>query len=403
MNKLSVRNVAVAGKRVLVRVDLNVPLRDGQVSDDTRIEAALPTIRLLLEGGARVVLMSHLGRPKGEPKPELTLKPVAARLGELLGVPVTMAPDSVGAEVEAMSEALEPGSIMLLENLRYHAGETQNDPEYAAALARLGDVFVNDAFGTAHRAHASTVGVAECLPPAACGLLMEREIEVLGKLLAAPARPFVAILGGAKISGKIDVIQSLLPQVESLLIGGGMMFTFLRAMGLEIGRSLVEEDRVEMARSILKESGEKLVLPVDCRVVTSINGSNETPVEVMVDQIPADKMGVDIGRATMELFEQRLTGAETLFWNGPMGIFEIPAYAAGTREVARMVSEATGLGAKTVIGGGDSVAAIKAAGRGEQVSHLSTGGGATLEFVEGKVLPGVAVLAEGNRVGSQAH
>jgi phosphoglycerate kinase len=393
VDKLSVRNLPVEGKRVLTRVDFNVPLDAGRVADDTRIQAALPTIRLLKEKGARVILMSHLGRPKGERKPELTLAPVAARLGELLGESVLMAPDAIGDEVEALATKLEPGQVMLLENVRYHAGETKNAPEFVAALARVGEAYVNDAFGTAHRAHASTVGVAEKLPPAACGLLMERELEVLGELLAAPARPFVAILGGAKISGKIDVIESLLPQVDALLVGGGMMFTFLEAMGLEIGTSLVEQDRVEMAKSLLAKAGEKLVLPVDTRVVASMDDVAGEPTCVAVDAIPAGTMGIDIGPATVTLFEERLGSPGTVFWNGPLGVFEVPAFAAGTLEVARMVAEATARGAKTVIGGGDSVSAIKKAGREAQVSHLSTGGGATLEFLEGKELPGVAVLA----------
>ncbi|MGD8396548.1 MAG: phosphoglycerate kinase [Candidatus Eiseniibacteriota bacterium] len=393
MKKLSVRSLEVEGKRVLTRVDLNVPLADGGVADDTRIQAVLPTVRLLRDRGARVVLMSHLGRPKGERRPELSLAPVAAHLGLLLGEGVGIAPDSIGDEVEHMTRALEPGEVLLLENLRFHPGEEKNDDSHAQALARMGDAYVNDAFGSAHRAHASTVGVAKLLGPAACGLLMERELDALGAIMSDPAHPFVAILGGAKISGKIDVIENLLPRVDSLLIGGGMMFTFLRAMGLSVGKSLVETDRIEMASSLLASAGEKIILPVDCRVAHSIDAAEE-PDEIMADEIPDDMAGVDIGAATIELFAGHLAEARTIFWNGPLGVFEVDAYAQGTLEVARLVGVATGRGATSVIGGGDSVAAIKRSGHADDVTHLSTGGGATLEFIEGKELPGVAVLAE---------
>jgi len=382
------------GKRVLVRVDFNVPIRGGQIGDETRIVAALPTIRYLLQKRARVILMSHLGRPKGGPDPAASLKPVATRLERLLRMPVTFAPDCVGAEAERLAHSLGDGQVLMLENLRFHPEEEANDPRFAAKLAALGEAYVNDAFGTAHRAHASTAGVPAILHPAVAGFLMQKEIQYLGRALDQPARPFIAILGGAKISGKIDVIGALMPKVDRLLVGGAMMFTFLRAQGLATGRSLVEEDRVEMARSVLAEAVKRnvqLVLPSDCLVSTTTDGSASSRV-TSCSSIGEDEIGVDIGPASVRDFTERLRDARTILWNGPMGIFEVPAFANGTIEVARAVAAAGSRGAVTVAGGGDSAAAIESAGLTEQFSHVSTGGGASLEFLEGRVLPGIAAL-----------
>jgi phosphoglycerate kinase len=392
--KRTVRDLSPAGQRVLVRVDFNVPLQGGEVADDTRIVAALPTIRYLLEKGARVVLMSHLGRPEGKPNPKYTLRPVAARLERLLRQPVDFAGDCVGEEAEAKASSLAPGGVLLLENLRFHPEEEHNDDGFARRLARLGDCFVNDAFGTAHRAHASTEAVAKILKPAVAGFLMQRELDYLGRALDQPERPFVAILGGAKISGKIDVIRALLGKVDRLMIGGAMMFTFLRAQGRPTGRSLVEEACVAMAREVLEHapgSGVELVLPVDC--LASIAADGGAPAHATrLEDLGAEEMGVDIGPETVRHFSERLRDARTVLWNGPMGVFEVAAFAGGTRAVAQALAEITGRGAVTVIGGGDSVAAVQQAGLAERVTHLSTGGGASLEFLEGRVLPGVAAL-----------
>lgn len=391
--KQTLRNIKPAGRRVLMRVDFNVPLKDGEVSDDTRIVAAMPSIRYLLQAGARVILMSHLGRPKGQARPEFSLRPVAKRLERLLRQPVAFADDCVGAEAARKAEALADGDVLLLENLRFHAEEEANDPEFAKHLAALGEIYVNDAFGTAHRAHASTKGVTEYLEPAVAGFLMEKELQYLGAALAEPKRPFVAILGGAKISGKIDVLRALLEKVDKLLIGGAMMFTFNRARGLETGASLVEEDRVEMARELLEEAGKRnveLILPVDCIISTATDGS--APARpIAVHELGNDDIGVDIGPASIAEFARALRGAKTIVWNGPMGIFEVQAFSAGTLGVAKAVAET---GAVSIVGGGDSVAAVQQAGLAEQFSHLSTGGGASLEFLEGKVLPGIAALDE---------
>jgi len=392
--KKTVKDLAPAGRRVLVRVDFNVPLKDGEVSDDTRIVAAMPTIRYLLEKRARVILMSHLGRPKGGPEAKYSLKPVATRLERLLRQPVAFAADCVGAEAESKAKALGDGQVLLLENLRFHAEEEENDPAFAQRLASLGELYVNDAFGTAHRAHASTEGVTRFVKPAVAGFLMQKELEYLGKALDHPARPFVAVLGGSKISGKIDVITALLGKVDRLLIGGAMMFTFLKAQGMPTGRSLVEEDRVELAKSVLEQAktkGVELVLPVDCLATTAADGSAPSH-PVAVGGLKADEMGVDIGPESVKLFESRVRGAKTVLWNGPMGIFEVPAFATGTFAMAKALADATTLGAVTVVGGGDSAAAVQEAGLAEQLSHISTGGGASLEFLEGKVLPGVAAL-----------
>jgi phosphoglycerate kinase len=397
--KKSVRDLEPAGRRALVRVDFNVPLKEGEVSDDTRIVASLPTIRLLLERRARVILMSHLGRPKGGPDPKQSLRPVARRLEKLLGRPVAFATDCVGAEAEAAARALRDGEVLLLENLRFHPEEEANDATFARSLAALGELYVNDAFGTAHRAHASTEGVAHLLHPAVAGLLMERELEYLGRALDRPSRPFVAVLGGAKISGKIDVLRALLERVDGLLIGGAMMFTFLRALGKSTGRSLVEEDRVPLARELLARAAEKgvdLALPVDCVVSRATDGSAPSH-PVAVDELAADDIGVDIGPATAERYAAKLRDAKTVLWNGPMGIFEVPAFAAGTLAIARVLADATGRGATTVVGGGDSVAAVQQSGLGARFTHLSTGGGASLEFLEGKTLPGVAALDDAER------
>ncbi len=397
MNKLSILDIDLSGKRALTRVDFNVPLDDQQrITDDTRIEASLPTIRALIDAGAKVILMSHLGRPKGKPNPEFSLRPVAARLGELLDRPVGFAPDCVGEETAALVSAMKPGDVLLLENLRFHAEEEANDEKFAASLALLGDVYVNDAFGSAHRAHASTEGVTHHLAPSVAGLLMQKEIDYLGRAVGNPARPYTAILGGAKISGKIDVIQNLLEKVDTLLVGGGMMFTFLKAKGLEIGSSLLEEDKLELAGRILADAeakNKRLLLPVDTVVGREFSNDTETRT-VSVDAIPADMMGLDIGPETVALFSHQILESRTVVWNGPMGVFEMPAFAAGTMNIAHAMVEATRLGAVTVIGGGDSAAAIAQAGLENEVSHVSTGGGASLELLEGKVLPGVAALTD---------
>ena len=389
MNKRSVRDLDVRDKRVLVRVDFNVPVQDGEVTDDTRIRRALPTIRHLLEEGARPILISHLGRPKGEPDPKYAMDPVAARLQELLGEPVKKLDAAVGPEVEEALEDWDGRGVVLLENSRFYPGETSNDPEFAGQLAALADLYVNDAFGAAHRAHATTVGVAERLP-AAAGLLMEEEIDYLDKVLKDPERPFVAILGGAKVSDKLGVIESLLATADSLLIGGAMCFTFFKAQGYEIGNSLVEDDYLEEAKRLMEEAGDRLVLPVDVVVAEAMEEDAESET-VPVDGIPAGKMGLDIGQKTVDLFSEHISGASTIFWNGPMGVFEIDAFAKGTEGVARTVAES---GVTSVVGGGDSVAAVNTLGLEDRMSHISTGGGASLEYVEGKELPGIAVLPD---------
>jgi phosphoglycerate kinase len=401
MNKLTLNDLpqsALQGRRVLVRVDYNVPLdADGAITDDTRITATLPTLHRLIDGGARVVLLSHFGRPKGKVVPEMSLRPCAARLGELLGRAVAFFEHTVGPEAVAATRALADGDVLLLENTRFLPGEEKNDPDLARQMAELGEVFVNDAFGAAHRAHASTAGVAEVMKaagkPVVAGLLMAKELEYLGGALEHPRRPFVAILGGAKISGKIDVITALLPRVDRLLIGGAMANTFFRAMGLQTGTSLVEEDRVEMARGLLQSSGDKLALPVDCIVTDRLEAGAERRA-VPRDAIPADRLVADIGPETIARYRADLSTAQTVLWNGPMGVFEVPEFADGTRGVAEAVAAATDAGATTIVGGGDSAAAVSELGLESRMSHVSTGGGASLEFLEGKELPGVAVLDE---------
>jgi phosphoglycerate kinase len=390
MDKKTVRDVDVKGKRVLVRVDFNVPLKDGVVADDRRIRAALPTIQYLLDQGAAVVLMSHLGRPKGEPKPEFRMDSVADRLSQLLGQRVIKLDDCVGPEVESAVQPAKPGDVILLENTRFKPGETKNDPVLAEGLAALGEVYVNDAFGTAHRAHASTAGVAQHLP-AVAGFLMEKELNYLGRALAAPERPFLAILGGAKISDKIGVIQNLLAQVDGLLIGGGMANTFFKAQGFSVGDSLVEDEALDTARDLLDTASDRLVLPVDCVVADRFDADADAKV-VPVDQVPDGWRILDIGPASVAHFSNRLAAAKTLVWNGPMGVFEFPRFAEGTFAVARALA---GLkDATTIIGGGDSAAAVEDSGLADKMSHISTGGGASLEFLEGKELPGVAALMD---------
>ena len=391
--------ISVEGRRVFVRVDMNVPLdHEGKVGDDSRIVASLPTLRYLIEKGARLVVASHLGRPKGKPDPKQSLRPVRDALERYLRRKVAFADSAVGPEAEAASRALANGDVLLLENLRFDPGEEKNDPAYARALASLGDAYVNDAFGAAHRAHASTEGITAFLPDCAAGFLLEQELKALGRLLESPERPYVAILGGAKISGKIDVLTNLLPRVDRIVIGGGMMFTFLAAKGIEVGRSLVEKDRVETARKLLDDpaASGKLLLPTDCRVASSVTGEDPGRV-VLVGSIPPDQAGVDIGPASIAAIEDALSEARTIFWNGPMGIFEVPAYAEGTLGVAQAVAQATRRGAFTVVGGGDSLAAAHQAGVASRISHLSTGGGASLEFLEGKTLPGVLALERAAR------
>jgi len=388
MAKLSIRDLDLKGKRVFIRVDFNVPLAPGgqEITSDKRIKASLPTIKYALEQGAGLVLASHLGRPKGKPNPEMSLKPVAARLSELLGKPVKMAPDCIGPEVEAMKPA--PGEILLLENLRFHPEEEKNDPEFSRKLAALCDVYVNDAFGTAHRAHASTVGIIQYVPQAAAGLLMDKELEYLGKATTNPARPCVAILGGAKVSDKIEVIQNLMKFVDRLLIGGAMAYTFLKAKGEPTGKSLVEEDKVDLAKQLLASAGGKLMLPCDHVVAAELKEGAEHEV---VTVIPEGKMGLDIGPATVAAYSEVIAQAKTIIWNGPMGVFEKPPFDAGTVALAKAVAAS---GAISVVGGGDSEKAIKNAGVADKISHISTGGGASLEFLSGIQLPGVAALTD---------
>ncbi|MBU2493675.1 MAG: phosphoglycerate kinase [Bacteroidetes bacterium] len=397
MNKLSIEDLELKGKKVLVRVDFNVPLDENlKITDDIRIVSALPTIKKIIDEGGKAILMSHLGRPKGEKKTEFSLKPAALRLSELLDKDVRFAPDCVGDEVKAIVSGLKNGDVLLLENLRFHNAETKNDPEFSKQLAELGDIYVNDAFGSAHRAHASTEGVTKYIDICASGYLMQKELEFLGKAIANPERPFTAILGGAKISGKIDVIENLLPKVDTLIIGGGMAYTFIKAMDYDIGKSLLEEDRINMAKNILEKaenSAVKFLLPTD--VVIADEFSNDSPKQTVdIDMIPSDKMGMDIGKKTTGIFVEEILNSKTIIWNGPMGVFEFDNFAAGTNAVAKALVEATEKGAVTIIGGGDSAAAIKKAGLADKVSHVSTGGGASLEFLEGKQLPGVIALTD---------
>lgn len=395
MNKMTIEDISVKGKRILVRVDFNVPLNDkSEITDDTRIVESLPTIKKILSEGGKAVLMSHLGRPKGKPKPEFSLKPVAQRLSKLLGKPVACAPDCIGSETAAVVKALKDGECLLLENLRFHPEEEANDAAFAKELASFGEVYVNDAFGTAHRAHASTEGVTKHLKVSVAGYLMQKELDYLGRAIGNPARPFVAILGGAKISGKIDVIQSLLNKVDALLIGGGMMFTFYKAQGLEIGKSLLEADKVELAKTILeqaKANNVRILLPPDCVIANKFDNSASIQT-VNVRAIPSDWQGMDIGPETVKYFSSEIEAAKTVVWNGPMGVFEMKKFSEGTAAIARILADVTKSGATTIVGGGDSAAAIAQAGLEKSVSHVSTGGGASLELLEGKVLPGVAAL-----------
>ena len=398
MNKKTVRDIQVSGQRVLVRVDFNVPLNEaGEITDDTRIRAALPTIEYLRSKGAKVILCSHMGRPKGKVLEELRLTPVGKRLSELLGAPVVKTDDSVGSDVERVVAAMKPGDVVLLENLRFHAEETANDTAFAKQLAALADVYVNDAFGTAHRAHASTEGVTHFLP-AVAGFLMERELVFLGTALAEPTHPFIAILGGAKVSGKIGVIENLLPKVDHLIVGGGMANTFLKAQGYEVGASLLEEDKIELAKDLLKRGAKKLVLPVDV-VVADAFAADANHRTIAIDKVPAGPAPgsdegwriLDIGPRSVERFKEVLKAAKTVVWNGPMGVFEFPTFAAGTVAIAKALAETD---ATTIIGGGDSAAAVKQAELSEAMTHISTGGGASLEFLEGKALPGVEALQD---------
>jgi phosphoglycerate kinase len=395
--KLFVEDLSVSGKRVIVRVDFNVPLKDGKVESDKRLRESLPTIKYLREKNAKVILMSHLGRPDGKRVPDMSLRPVADALSSLLGAPVAFADDCVGPSAEKAVSALAPGGVLLLENLRFHAAEEENDPAFAKQLAALADVYVNDAFGSAHRAHASTEGITKFVGQAASGFLMKKELDYLGDALGNPKRPFVAVIGGSKVSGKIDVIKNLLPRVDKLLIGGGMTYTFLKAQGLETGKSIVENDKIELAKSLLAEAGDKLVLGTDFVATDKLDFKGRTVGATKVvtrTTIPADWECVDIGRETTAAFEKILLGAKTIVWNGPVGVFEIDATAKGTIAVAEALAKATAAGATTIIGGGDSASAVKKAGVAGKVSHVSTGGGASLEYLEGKVLPGVAALTE---------
>jgi len=395
--KLFVESLPVANKRVIVRVDFNVPLKDGKVESDKRLRESLPTINYLRKNNAKVILMSHLGRPDGKRVPDMSLRPVADALAALLSAPVAFADDCVGPAATQAVAALAPGGVLLLENLRFHAAEEENDPAFAKQLAALAEVYVNDAFGSAHRAHASTEGITKFVSQAASGFLMKKELDYLGDALTNPKRPFVAVIGGSKVSGKIDVIKNLLPRVDKLLIGGGMTYTFLKAQGLEVGKSIVENDKLELARSLLAEAGDKLVLGTDFVVTDKLDFKGRTVGAIKTvarDAIPADWEAVDAGAATVATFTEILLGAKTIVWNGPVGVFEIDATAKGTIAIAEALAKATAGGATTIIGGGDSASAVKKAGVASKVSHVSTGGGASLEFLEGKVLPGVAALTD---------
>jgi phosphoglycerate kinase len=396
MSKLSIRDLELRGKRVFIRVDFNVPLDAGRVSDDTRIRETLPTLRLAIERGARLVLASHLGRPKGKVDPKYSLAPVAAKLGEMLGKPLAFAADCVGADAEAKSKALHNGELLLLENVRFHAEEEANDPEFAKKLAALCDqLFVCDAFGSAHRAHASVVGITKFVRQSAAGLLMERELTYLGKAISNPERPFVAVLGGAKVSDKIEVVQNLMKLADAMLIGGAMAYTFLKSQGLPVGKSLVENDRLDLARGLLEEARERkfrLLLPVD-HVLAESPDSTVTRITDIANT-PDGWMGLDVGPTTIAEFGREISKARTIVWNGPLGMFEKPAFAQGTLAMARAVAAATVAGATSIVGGGDSVAAVEQSGVASQISHISTGGGASLEFLAGEKLPGVEALSE---------
>ncbi len=397
MAKLFIEDLELQGKKVITRVDFNVPLKDGKVDNDKRLLASLPTIKYMVEKGAKVILMSHLGRPKGNVIQEMRMAPVAARLSELLGKEVKNIPVCVGVEAKQAANALAGGEVLLLENLRFHKDETDNNPEFAKQLSELADVYVNDAFGTAHRAHASTEGITKYFDQCACGYLIKKELDFLGEALSSPKAPFVAIIGGAKISGKIDVIEALLNKVDKLIIGGGMTYTFLKAAGLEIGNSICEEDKVPLAKELLEKGGDKLILPVDSQVTTKLDFAARTvePLKVVAkESILAGTEAVDIGPESIKVFTEIIEGAGTVVWNGPMGVFEIEESSKGTFAVAQALANATAKGAVTVIGGGDSASAISKAGLADKVSHVSTGGGASLEFLEGKKLPGVEALTE---------
>jgi phosphoglycerate kinase len=397
MKKLSINDLNLKDKKVLVRVDFNVPLDENlKVTDDIRIVSSLPTIKKIISDGGKAILMSHLGRPKGKVNPKYSLKPAAEKLGELLGKEVTLVPDCIGGGVKQIVDNMKVGDVVLLENLRFHEEEEKNDPGFAKQLSEFGEVYINDAFGSAHRAHASTEGVTKYIDKCAAGYLMQKELEYLGSAVSSPAEPYCAILGGAKISGKIDVINNLLDKVDSMLIGGGMAFTFFKAQGKEIGKSLLEEEKLELAKELLekvKGMNVKFLLPVD--IVVADEFKNESPSEaVSVDNVTSGKMGLDIGPETVKLFKDEIMKSKTIVWNGPMGVFEMPNFAEGTFEIAKALAEATSNGAVTVVGGGDSSAAISKAGLEDKVSHVSTGGGASLEFLEGKTLPGVAALTD---------
>jgi len=403
MNKVTVSDINFKGRKVLVRVDFNVPFDANQnITDDRRIQAVLPTLKKILADGGAAIVCSHQGRPKGEPDPKLSLRPAATRLGELLGQPVIFGEDCIGPEASNLVGRMQPGEVVLLENLRFHAEEKKNDPEFASKLAALGDIFVNDAFGTAHRAHASTVGVTAHFEQAVAGFLMEKELKYLHGAISNPERPLAAILGGAKISGKIDVVESLIEMVDVLIIGGGMAFTFAKAMGYAVGDSLLEEDRVEMAREIMAKAANskvKLLFPCDAVIASDIDPAAATIV-VPIDSIPDGMKGLDIGPETIKVFSEALVNAKTIVWNGPLGVFECAPFAEGTFAIARLLADMTDKGAITIVGGGDSAAAVTRAGLEDKLSHISTGGGASLEFLEGKILPGVAALTDQVKVGA---
>lgn len=395
MAKLTIKDLDLKGKRVFLRVDFNVPLKDGTVTDDTRIRETLPTLKLAIEKGGRLVLASHLGRPKGGPDAKYSLKPVAKKLAELLGKPVSFADDCVGPDAEAKSKALRDGDVLLLENVRFHAEEEKNDEAFSKQLAALCDgLFVCDAFGSAHRAHASVVGITRFVKQAAAGLLMERELAYIGKAIRNPARPFVAILGGAKVSDKIEVVENLMKIADAMLIGGGMAYTFLKAQGIPVGKSLVEEDKLDLAKKILadaKQRNFKFLLPSDHVIAPAFKADAPATI-VDVSATPADHMGLDIGPKTISAYAAEISKSKTIVWNGPMGVFEMPAFAKGTLEVAKAVAAATTAGATSIVGGGDSVAAVHQSGVADKISHISTGGGASLEFLGGRKLPGVEAL-----------